>query len=881
VIRGTAAASTGVDPGRPDPSMPDLSGLPDLDLSWSRYVVSPDADGVDRTWHLLDNQAEPRTGTMLCVHGNPTWSFLWRRFMALAPPGWRVVAVDHLGMGLSERTLAPRRLADRITDLGRLTETLGITGPVVTVAHDWGGPISLGWAQAHRDQVLGMVLTNTGVNLPPGSGAPGPIKIARTAALRDAVCVRTPIFLRAATALSRPALPRPVRRGLELPYGSPDRRRAIGDFVADIPVEPGHPSRPALDAVAAGMTDLADLPALILWGPRDPVFTERQLDDLLRRLPKADVQRYARASHLVTEDVPEAAADVWRWVADRTTDHAKPDHEPESELEFESDAELEAETEPRLPWAALLDRAHDPAPAVVELSGGLTRSTSFAELEDRILALAAGLSAEGVRPGQRVAILIPPGVDLTVAVYAVWRLGAVIVVADAGLGLRGLGHALRSAAPDHVIGIGKALLAASALSIPGRRIPARRMPTGLSRALGWGRSLPELTRSAAAPLGEGPTADAEAAVLFTSGATGPAKGVVYRHSQLRAQIDQVGLAMGLTGQDRLVAAFAPFALYGPALGMGAAVPDMDVTSPGTLTARALADAVAAVDATVVFASPAALKNVVATRGDLSPEHRTALSGVRRLMSAGAPVPLPLLRQMQTLLPGAELHTPYGMTEALPVADIDLAQIEAAGPGNGVCVGRPLPGVLVLISPLDHEGRAEAPLAVAPYVTGEICISAAHVKQRYDRLWATERSSSRNPGWHRSGDVGHFDDDGRLWVEGRLVHVVTTAAGPVTPVGVEQRVEALPEVDAAAVAGVGPAGTQQVILVVVPAGVGPSGVLAGPELSSAVRTAAGIPVAAVLVATRLPVDIRHASKVDRAAVARWADRILSGQRAGRL
>ena len=161
----------------------------------------------------------------------------------------------------------------------------------------------------------------------------------------------------------------------------------------------------------------------------------------------------------------------------------------------------------------------------------------------------------------------------------------------------------------------------------------------------------------------------------------------------------------------------------------------------------------------------------------------------------------------------------------------------------------------------------------------MCVRAAHVKYRYDRLWATERASSRTTGWHRTGDVGHLDDDGRLWVEGRLVHVVTTPDGPLTPVGVEQRVEALDAVAAAAVVGVGPAGTQQVVVVLVPAGDAPGAVtddaapgqaLAGAGLAAAVRAAAGVPVAAVLVTHSLPVDIRHASKVDRARVARWAD-----------
>ena len=116
------------------------------------------------------------------------------------------------------------------------------------------------------------------------------------------------------------------------------------------------------------------------------------------------------------------------------------------------------------------------------------------------------------------------------------------------------------------------------------------------------------------------------------------------------------------------------------------------------------------------------------------------------------------------------------TEALPVTDVSLAELDAAGIGNGVCVGRPLPGVEVRLSALSASGRVDAALTSASSVTGEVCVRAAHVKDRYDALWATERRSSSEPGWHRTGDVGHLDDEGRLWVEGRLVHVVTAPSG---------------------------------------------------------------------------------------------------------
>ena len=226
-----------------------------------------------------------------------------------------------------------------------------------------------------------------------------------------------------------------------------------------------------------------------------------------------------------------------------------------------------------------------------------------------------------------MALLIRPGLDLTAAVYACWRVGASIVVADAGLGLRRMVDALRSADPDHLIAIPAGLAAAAAFRLPGQRLVAGQLPEQLRKLLKADHSLTELTenhlrgRPAVADDGQLLTSmsedDAEAAVLFTSGATGPPKGVVYRHRQLRAQLELVRSVCDVRPGDRLVAAFAPFALYGPALGIGSAVPAMDVTKPGTLTAAALAEAAAAIEATLVFASPAALRNVAATAAELS------------------------------------------------------------------------------------------------------------------------------------------------------------------------------------------------------------------------------------------------------------------------
>ncbi len=198
-------------------------GLPGLDPGWSRLVTAADADGQQRTWHVLDTGTDPADavhGTILCVHGNPTWSYAFRRVLAAPPTGWRVLAPDHLDMGYSERTGTERRLARRIDDLGRLTAALGVDGPVVLLAHDWGGPIGLGWALAHRGQLAGMVLTNTAVHQPGGTPAPNLIRSARAPAMIENITVRTPTFLRGATALARPKLPAAVRDAYAAPYTS-------------------------------------------------------------------------------------------------------------------------------------------------------------------------------------------------------------------------------------------------------------------------------------------------------------------------------------------------------------------------------------------------------------------------------------------------------------------------------------------------------------------------------------------------------------------------------------------------------------------------------------------------------------------------------------
>ncbi len=289
----------------------------------------------------------------------------------------------------------------------------------------------------------------------------------------------------------------------------------IGDFVADIPFAAGHPSRPALDRIADGLAAL-DVPALLLWGPRDPVFLEEHLRDLQQRLPQAVLHRYEKASHLLPEDAPGYPAAIARWITqlppDPTTDKsAAASTEPVAPAGRHRRAAVQVPPPPSV-LAELTARAGDDGAAVVEVGGHRVdggrveqgrveqgrveqRSISWAELAGRVRDTAAGLAAAGVRPGDRVALLVPPSIELTVALYAVWQAGGVIVVVDKGLGLRGMGRALRSARIDHLIADTPGLLAAGPMRVPGNRIATREVsaivapdrPGGAHHARPWHR----------------------------------------------------------------------------------------------------------------------------------------------------------------------------------------------------------------------------------------------------------------------------------------------------------------------------------------------------------------------------------------------------------
>ena len=956
-----------------------------------------------RRWHYLDNlpvlveQGLEPIGTILCVHGNPTWSYLWRTVLDAgvnerAP--WRVVAVDQIDMGYSERTHLDlegerRSLTDRIADLGDFTKALGLDEtdkPLVTLAHDWGGLVSFGWALEHREILSGVMLTNTAVYHDGIENIPAALRLAlgvhewgthdSTAFIDVTLGLaqnegRLPAPGSAGAGALDGALPQPVGqqpkrlypsplneaiyRTYRAPYAHSAWREGVRNFVGDIPTGTDIPSYTPMQRIAEQIRDL-DVPAFFQWGTKDPVFQRRYLFDLMERMPQAKVHRYEKASHLVIEDY-DIASPMISWLAQTfgtLEDGALvPPHNVEAEHRAArarrhglvagegavegaegtaADGTVPAAFRPML--AALTERADDISTAVVDMDPkgdgtSVSVTLTWAELNQQVNAAATRLHALGVRPGDRVNLMVPPGARLTTLIYACMKLGAVIVVADTGLGLPGLTRALKGADPSFLVGIPAALSAARTLLWPGVRISVEPLGSVQEKLLGVAGSVftaPAADGTPGAPVPTptvvefpSPVPDADAAVLYTSGSTGPAKGVVYTQRQLAGMRDAIANTYGFAPGSGLVAGFAPFALLGPALGATSVTPTMDVTRPKTLTASALASAAAAIDASVVFASPAALVNVVATADELNAEQRAALAKVQTVLSAGAPIPVPLLEALSALVPNASLHTPYGMTEGLPVTDVSFEMIRQAiaeGTPNaagevldpfardGVCVGFAVYGAAVAIAPLLQDGSVADELTHEPGVTGEILVSAPHVKDRYDTLWVTEEQSISTPGWHHTGDVGHLDASGRLWVEGRLAHVLLTSQGVLTPVAAEQSAESLPEVRRAALVAVGPAGTAAPVLVIeasantaalearqsasafkralldrVPGRFPIAEGVAPFELSQLVRQKVaedtGVELAAVLVVHEHPTDIRHNSKIDRPALGEWASKVLAG------
>ena len=259
--------------------------------------------------HYLDEgQGEP----VVMVHGNPTWSFHYRRLVEALSPRFRTIVPDHIGCGLSDKPDDSRydyTLASRVDDLEALLDHLGIDRNINLVVHDWGGMIGLAYAARHPERIARLVVMNTAAfHMPSNKSFPWALWICRDTPLGAWMVRGLNTFVRGTALIgcTRNRLPRAVRDAYAAPYDSWDHRIAIHRFVQDIPLAAGGSFlRTGLLGRGPANRSLASVPMLIAWGMRDFVFDSPFLDEWIRRFPHAEVHRFDRAGHYLLEDEAE------------------------------------------------------------------------------------------------------------------------------------------------------------------------------------------------------------------------------------------------------------------------------------------------------------------------------------------------------------------------------------------------------------------------------------------------------------------------------------------------------------------------------------------------------------------------------------------------
>ena len=518
-------------------------------------------------------------------------------------------------------------------------------------------------------------------------------------------------------------------------------------------------------------------------------------------------------------------------------------------------------------------------PTRIAVRASDNRTLTFAELEARVDAIAHALLGTGLVPGDRACLFVRPGPVLIALTHALFRTGIVPVLIDPGMGRKSLLACVERIAPRGLIGIARAQIAR--LLFP-RAFRSVEISVTVGRRLAWGGV--SLARAEAAGRARGAfeladrSSDAEAAILFTSGSTGPPKGVVYTHANFLAQLDALRELYDLRAGEVDVACFPLFALFDNALGMTSVFPEMDPSRPAECDPAKIFAAIETNGATFTFGSPAIWTRVSAWA------HRSGrrFTKLRRLTIAGAPVAPALVASLRELLPeGGEVFTPYGATESLPVTSISGSEITGElrariEGGEGTCVGRPARGVELALIRITDEPIVSwsEDLRVNAGEPGEVCVRGAVVTPAYtnDEL-ATRLAKIPDPRggfWHRMGDIGALDAEGRLWLHGRKSHRIETTDGLLMPVPTENVYQTANGVRRAALIGVGARGSERPLLVIEPeTGVDRRALEA--RLRSHRRDAHVTSVVSEIeFCDALPVDVRHNAKIRREDLKRWAE-----------
>ncbi len=840
----------------------------------SRFVtVGRGAQGGDArgySMHYVDEGSGP---VVVCLHGNPTWGFLFRDLIANLRRDHRVIVPDHVGCGLSAQPGDVFfRATDRVGHLEDLLDQLGI-GRFSLVMHDWGGPLGTGLAVRRPADVERLVYLNT--TLAETDLLPGMIRRAASPLFGRLLTQDTPWFIGLLTSLGARGLPDEVRRAYHHPYRTRAARRAIWGFVRDIPFDASHPTAAVMHDMVARLPTLAGKPVKIVWGMKDPCFHAGVLRRFADHFPGAEVVRVADASHLVIEDAParviaevrgflgaEAAVGAAA-VSPARDDAAEPSPAPEGLY-----AALRAAAA-AVPWVSAVTKVSFPRFSGAPRYDAIT----FAALADRINAYEHGLTECGLRAAERVIMLVTPGVDFLALSYAVMGRGAVPVFIDPGMGVDAVVACMREAEPSGFIGVPRAhllgLKAAELFRSLRFRVVAGRFPVF------GATTVRSLLRSAAAPAAPVPrAADDPALVAFTSGATGRPKGVVFTNRMLAEQLAVFSGQFGFRRGDQDLPLLPVFSLFTAALGVGSIFPPLDPSRPLALDPGQVVRVMRDLGNQTSFGSPTLWSKLA----EYCRRTGTSLPQLRRVFMAGAPVSQATIDLVAAACPGAESFTPYGATEALPVtvaAAADLRQdppVLAASGEEGTPVGRAIAGVSLRVVASEPGPRAAALVDVPERVIGEIVVSGATVSREYlARPEATAASKVREGGrvWHRMGDMGYLDASGQLYFCGRRAHMVATPNRVFHSVPVENVFNRHPEVSRTALVDVG--GRPALVIEPRSRSLGPQ---ARRRLAEALAALGGrdpvtAPIRRFYFHPSFPVDARHNAKIFRDRLAAWA------------
>jgi len=409
---------------------------------------------------------------------------------------------------------------------------------------------------------------------------------------------------------------------------------------------------------------------------------------------------------------------------------------------------------------------------------------TFKELNDECDRIAFGLTSIGISKGVRTVLMVKPSIEFFALTFALFKVKAIPVMVDPGIGLDNLKKCLDEARPEAFIGIPKAHIGRILYKWAEDHI---KILVTVGKKLFWrGVTLKGIRSRCDEPFEAlPPEPDETAAILFTSGSTGVPKGVVYTHENFNAQVDILRDEYGIKPGERDLSTFPLFALFGPALGMASIAPDMDASKPAMSNPRNIVQAIRDYNATNMFASPALIE-VVGNHGKKMKEYKAPmkLDSLKRVISAGAPAEAGSLRTfIDIFAPGVEVLTSYGATESLPVSFIGTNHLltkteDATINGDGVCVGKPVKDAEVSIININDEpiDCFTSGLKTKPGQIGEIVVKGPMVTKGYFRNEKADQLAKipaldNNDFYHRMGDVGYLDAIGRLWMCGRKSHRV--------------------------------------------------------------------------------------------------------------